>query len=189
MYKTLVDNNYIILPEFIHQADAKTMAFNFKNFCFDYKIGEDQQVKGSVAYQNYIDFLELLCEKTPEISRLLGETVLPTYAYSRIYQFGNVLQPHIDREACEISVTVHLEGSRPWPIYIEKPDGTVAECNLNSGDAMLYLGCKGKHWREKFQGQEYVQVFLHYVRSRGDNSFAYFDKVTGKSLESTNIGL
>ena len=41
---------------------------------------------------------------------------------------------------------------------------------------MLYLGCVADHWRNQFLGKEYVQVFLHYVRSRGDKAYTYFDK-------------
>jgi Rps23 Pro-64 3,4-dihydroxylase Tpa1-like proline 4-hydroxylase len=42
---------------------------------------------------------------------------------------------------------------------------------------MLYLGYQAEHWRKQYQGKEYVQVFLHYVKSRGENSWAVFDKL------------
>jgi hypothetical protein len=42
---------------------------------------------------------------------------------------------------------------------------------------MLYLGCVADHWRDTpFSGQNYSQLFLHYVRSNGSNAWAYFDK-------------
>lgn len=41
---------------------------------------------------------------------------------------------------------------------------------------MMYRGNIADHWRDKFEGREYVQVFLHYVRSRGENNWAFFDK-------------
>lgn len=42
---------------------------------------------------------------------------------------------------------------------------------------MIYLGKIAPHWREPYSGEYYSQVFLHYVRSRGDCSYAYFDKL------------
>jgi predicted 2-oxoglutarate/Fe(II)-dependent dioxygenase YbiX len=38
------------------------------------------------------------------------------------------------------------------------------------------LGKVAEHWRNEFKGEYYTQVFLHYVRSRGDCCYAYFDK-------------
>jgi hypothetical protein len=118
-----------------------------------------------------------LCEKTPEVSARIGETVLPTYTYARAYQKGAVLERHSDRGACEISLTLNLDADKVWPIYIEHPDhpkGFAAK--LNPGDALLYLGCEAEHWRNKFTGTFCTQVFLHYVRSRGPYARCYFDK-------------
>jgi Rps23 Pro-64 3,4-dihydroxylase Tpa1-like proline 4-hydroxylase len=42
---------------------------------------------------------------------------------------------------------------------------------------MIYLGKIAPHWRDSYGGEYYTQVFLHYVRSRGDCSYAYFDKI------------
>ena len=32
------------------------------------------------------------------------------------------------------------------------------------------------HWRNKFEGKEHVQLFLHYVRADGPKAWAFFDK-------------
>jgi hypothetical protein len=45
----------------------------------------------------------------PEVSRLIGSALAPTYSYTRKYAKGERLERHCDREACEISVTVSLE--------------------------------------------------------------------------------
>jgi hypothetical protein len=34
--------------------------------------------------------------------------------------------------------------------------------NLKPGDMLVYSGCDLEHWREPFQGDECIQVFLHY---------------------------
>ena len=177
MRKTLVENNYIILHDFISKERASELSFEFSKYCKENKIEGDPQAPNSFSTYNYTPFLELLCEKTPEISKSIGETVLPTYSYARIYKNGSVLERHVDRDACEISLTLHLHGDSSWPIWIETPSGKEVSVNLNPGDAMVYLGKTAPHWREEYGGEYYTQVFLHYVRSRGDCSYAYFDKL------------
>jgi hypothetical protein len=184
MIDKLLQNNYIIIPNFISRNDASLLGKEFKNYCEKNNIGGDNQALNSSSKYDYISFLELLCEKTPEISSILDETVLPTYSYARVYKNGSVLENHLDRDACEISLTVHLCGDSVWPIFIETPNKEERSVILNPGDAMLYLGCESNHWRDIYFGEEYVQVFLHYVRSRGDKSYAYFDK-TGSNLNDS----
>jgi hypothetical protein len=87
-----------------------------------------------------------------------------------------VLKRHRDRPACEISFTLNLAKDSDWPIYFQRPDGSETLVELNPGDAVLYLGCQADHWRNKFEGEEHVQVFLHYVRANGPKAWAFFDK-------------
>ena len=54
--------------------------------------------------------------------------------------------------ACEISLTVNLDGDEEWPIWIETPDGKEVRVSLKPGDAMIYLGCTARHWREEYKG-------------------------------------
>lgn len=176
MNKTLTENNYIVIPNFISKEKSKHISFEFLNYCKENNLPGDSQAENSYSKYNYISFLELLCEKTSQISCIVEETVLPTYSYSRIYKNGSELLYHTDRDACEISLTLHLDGDSSWPIWIETPSGEKRCVNLNCGDAMLYLGKIAPHWRESYDGEYYTQVFLHYVRSRGDCSYAYFDK-------------
>ncbi len=176
MNEQLTENNYIIIPNFISEERAEDLRVEFNNYCEVNNIPGDAQITESHSAHNYISFLELLCEKTPEVSKTLEESVLPTYVYSRVYKNGAELYPHTDRDACEISLTLHLGGDNSWPIWIETPTGEKRDVELSPGDAMVYLGKIASHWREKYQGESYTQVFLHYVRSRGDCAYAYFDK-------------
>ena len=177
MKNTLIENNYIVLPNFISKERASNLSFEFLKHCKENNLEGDSQAPNSYSAYNYTSFLELLCEKTPEISSAIGETVLPTYAYSRVYKNGSELVRHVDRDACEVSLTLHLHGDSNWPIWIETPSGESRCVELNPGDAMIYLGKIAPHWRETYDGEYYSQVFLHYVRSRGDCAYAYFDKV------------
>jgi len=125
---------------------------------------------------DYLPFVRLLVERVPEVSELLGEKVLPTYTYARVYKEGSELLRHRDRPACEISLTLNLSKDSDWPIYFQRPDSAETCLELQPGDAVMYLGCQADHWREKFSGSEYTQLFMHYVRSNGPKAWAYFDK-------------
>lgn len=177
MNAELLQNNFLFVPNFISQEQAHVLNQEF--FILERNNGciKDSQAPNSPAAYNFKPFLELLCQKTNEVTNLIEEQVLPTYTYARIYKNGEVLKRHRDRAACEISLTVHIGGDSLWNISIQKPNGEEVDLNLNTGDAMLYFGCTADHWRETpFSGQNYTQVFLHYVQSNGPNAWAYFDK-------------
>lgn len=176
MNSELLKNNFLIIKNFIDSERAVNLYKEFKLCDQFYDFSGDPQAPNSAAVYNYLPALELLCEKTKKVSDLIGETVLPTYTYSRIYKENSVLTRHSDRGACEISLTVHLYGDKPWPIWVETPEGKSRCVVLNYGDALVYLGCVAPHWRDEYVGKEYAQFFLHYVRSRGTFSKLYFDK-------------
>lgn len=187
MIQSIIDNNFLVIKNFIESDRAKNLSDQFKTYCQKNYTSDDPQVPNTPSQYNYLPFLELLCEKTPEISEIIGETVLPTYSYSRVYKSGDILKKHTDRDACEISLTVHLDGDQEWEIYIENSKGEEIPVNLKQGDALLYLGCRAPHWRNNFNGSFYSQVFLHYVRSNGEKSYAYFDKRKNNSESEENV--
>ena len=172
MNKDLLKNNYLIVKNLIDSNLAKDIS--------DYIKSKDlppcEQVPNSNYCINEIPFLEVLCMECPKISNIVKSTLLPTYAFARLYQKGNILKKHTDRSACEVSVTVHLDGDTSWPIWITTPDGKDVSVDLQSGDGMIYLGCIAPHWRTEYRGKEYTQVFLHYVRSTGLYNKCFFDK-------------
>jgi Rps23 Pro-64 3,4-dihydroxylase Tpa1-like proline 4-hydroxylase len=181
MNKKLIEDNYIVLSNFISKERSSELSFEFLKYSKENNLEGDSQAPNSFSAYNYVPFLELLCEKTPEVSSAIGEIVLPTYSYARVYKNGSELVKHTDRDACEVSLTLHLHGDSTWPIWIETPSGEQRSVDLNPGDAMVYLGRNAPHWREKYNGEYYTQVFLHYVRSRGDCAYTYFDKLREES--------
>lgn len=179
MNTQLEQNNFLFVPNFISQERAQALNSWLLTERDAGRLHPDSRADTGLFGQvtiNAVPFLELLCEKRNDIVDLIQESILPTYVYSLSYEPGSKLIPHTDRPACEVSLTVHLGGDADWPIFIKKPSGEAVAFNLNQGDAVIYLGCIAEHWREKFIGQYYNQVFLHYVRSRGPNAWAYFDK-------------
>ena len=130
-----------------------------------------------LATENALPFVKFLVRKTSEVSKLCGEEVLPTYVYSIVYKNNSELIRHVDRDACDISLTINLQKDVDWPICIKKPNGEEVCVELNPGDAVIYFGCDTEHWRpNKFKGQNFVQTFMHYVRANGPRAYAYFDK-------------
>lgn len=176
MIPELQVNDYTIVRNFIDQERAIKLGYEFMRFCEEHDAAGDNQAVNSNSVHNYLPFLELLCEKTPEVSKIVGETVLPTYVYSRVYKNGSDLKRHTDKDECEISLTLNLCADRPWKIWIETPRGEKRSVMLAPGDAMFYHGCNAPHWRDNYTGTYYTQAFLHYVYSRGDRVNSYFDK-------------
>ena len=170
------ENYYLKVPGFITPARAAELANAVET---DAQLGPDRsQVIGADIVYNSMPLLELLCEKTPIVSRLLGEPVLPTYVFARVYGKGSRLVRHSDRPACEISLSLSLAATHKWPLCIAAAKGDAC-VDLSPGDAMLYFG-NIDHWRDEFKGKKVVQTFLHYVRSRGGNAAHYFDRINGR---------
>jgi len=132
----------------------------------------------------------LLEELLPLMKNKTNLNLISTYSYARIYKKGDVLKRHKDRPSCEISTTLNLGGDL-WPIYlspsenvgIPENDGGQKgitssstakgiKINLEPGDMLVYSGCILEHWREKFDGDNCAQVFLHYnnIDTQGDKN-------------------
>ena len=128
----------------------------------------DSQIPNAKSILDHEYMFETLHERLwPTIERVVGEELIPTYAYARLYSNGDVLEKHTDRPACEVSVTIQLGRSHhyAWPIYMGGQRFDLAE-----GDGVIYPGCDVEHWRDKCDGPEgyYAgQVFLHFVRKHG----------------------
>ena len=123
---------------------------------------------------SYSDFFAeaLLASKIKRMEEETGLKLFPTYSYWRVYSMFAELTPHMDRKACEISVSV-MFGScgTPWPIYVDEEP-----IEMQPGDAVIYLGCELNHYRKPFEGDWHAQAFLHYVNQEGPNKDNIFDK-------------
>lgn len=113
----------------------------------------------------------LLVNKNSHMEKLTGLSLKPTYSFWRMYTKFADLEPHKDRESCEISVTINLGGDSQWPFFVDKKS-----FDLEPGDAIIYLGKEIPHWREEFKGDWYAQSFLHYVDANGPYKEYWKDK-------------
>lgn len=179
MREQLLENNYLVIGNFITPDEALVLCSEFKNDSkrVPEQFKHDEQCPIGLSMYDYKWFIQLMLARLPVMNEIMQELMLPTYSYARVYANGDELKKHTDRPACEVSVTLHLgsDGTK-WPIWFTKPNGEKISYDLQPGQAVIYLGMVSEHWREKFEGKEYVQVFLHYVRFNGEHWDEYFDK-------------
>lgn len=118
-------------------------------------------------------------EMLPLIEHIVGKPLQPTYTYLSCYVDGSDLPAHTDRADCEYTVSfiINKPENKRWPIYFHtkkqptKYQGRVKftplkdeciECDCNPGGFMMFNGTDHIHFREKFDGEFYHIVLLHY---------------------------
>lgn len=153
---------------------------------YDQRFGTfgDEQIPNSKTFCIYGDaaFDTLLLKLQSLIEKKTKNKLIPTYSYLRIYQKGDKLEKHTDRNECEFSITLNLGGDM-WPIFIENK-----KINLNAGDLLIYKGCEAIHWREEFTENRCFQVFLHYKNMYKKEDSSLFDSRVALGI-SKNIPL
>ena len=186
---SLIKNKYIVIKKVINK-DLSDFCYNYlrvkkqvydtciKNRYispFEEVLGkyetDEQQVANTYSTYGDIAMDTLMLKIQPIMEQKTKLKLTPAYTYARVYKKGDILKRHKDRFSCEISTTLNLGGDN-WPIYVEpsgKENKKGVKVNLKPGDMLIYLGCELEHWREPFEGDECVQVFLHYnnVKTKG----------------------
>jgi len=144
---------------------------------------EDPQVPGTPTLSADPVMETLLVKLNARVERLLEMSLFPTYSFCRVYKRGAVLDEHMDRPACEVSVSLSLgyEAKRPWPLWVRRKDRPTP-ISLEAGDALAYQGPRILHWRRAFDGELAAQVFLHYVQQDGEYAHLRFDGRPGLAL-------
>ena len=125
----------------------------------------EAQVEGSLTRYWHPQYRVIHSGIRMKLEEIIGRKLYKTYYYDRYYFSGQELSKHADRDACEISVSVHvstnLEGDdAKWPFWIKTPDtytdktkqtilvtGEQRSLSLEPGDGLLYKGCERPHWR------------------------------------------
>ena len=159
------------------------------------------QVDGSIARYWHPHYRQAHSDIRKIIEMAIERKLYNTYYYDRFYFSGQQLIKHTDRDACEISVSIHIDTNleENWPIYFKTPDkytdsskkkisqkGKIVGLNLERGDGVVYKGCERPHWRdampgsfEEINGSEkfyYHQIFFHYVLQDGMRTHHAFDR-------------
>ena len=159
------------------------------------------QVVGSLSRYHHPQYKKIYDQIREVLESVIGRKLYNTYYYDRFYFPGQELRRHIDRPACEISVSVHVSDNinENWPFNLKTPDkfldktksaiigkGEVVSVDLQKGDGLVYKGCERPHWRDIMpgtletingvQGLYYHQIFFHYVLQDGIRAHYAFDR-------------
>jgi hypothetical protein len=186
--------------ELFSERPEKSGIYNYygkKEDQFNYNELE-HQVKGSTARYWHPQYREIHSLIRIKLEKIIGRKLYNTYYYDRFYSPGQELDFHADRDACEISVSVHistnLEGDDAnWPFCIKTPDTYSDEKKteiveegerhciiIQQGDGVIYKGCERPHWRDPMPGGDgdyyYHQIFFHYVLQDGIRAHHAWDR-------------
>lgn len=172
------EHHYLVIPGLLTDPLlAVANEYILKRCRFDETLNADDQVR--TAFRCYGDpLMETIMELAqPVVENCSGLQLYPSYSYFRHYLPGAELAPHVDRAACEITVSLTLgyEAEQGWPMWLNLPEGQL-EVPLDRGDALVFRGCDHEHWRERFPGRYHNQVFLHFVDRNGPNAEWRYDK-------------
>ena len=172
-------NSYALVKGFIDPQGIQTIS-RYVEYTLKQNLMARCVDPAAPSYARYADPLieTVLYNSLEHMEEITGKKLFATYSYSRVYVKGDVLEPHVDRPSCEISVTVHIATKGdPWPIWMKVRGKEPVRIVLEPGDAVVYKGCEVTHWREKAVDTDFnVQVMLHYVDKSGPNAGHKFDR-------------
>ncbi len=169
--------NYFSMKKQVYDTCIQARYISPYEVLLGYYEGQNEQIPNTYSCYSDIAMETLLLKCQPVMEKATGLELYPAYTYARIYKKGDELKRHKDRFSCEISTTMNLGGDS-WPIYLspkenvgipndkkgitEASNAKGVKVDLKPGDMLVYYGCELEHWREKFKGEECIQVFLHY---------------------------
>ncbi len=119
-------------------------------------------------------------EILPLIEQITNKKLHPTYTYLSSYVKDSDLPAHLDNVYCEFTVSFLINKDVDWPIYFHKTKQVSAstflrqayknppldECTQldgNIGGFIMFCGIDHLHFREKYQGEFYDIILLHYT--------------------------
>lgn len=186
MHQDLIDHGYVLVKGLLSRDLARVL---YKAMLLHHWRGEtlrDNHMPTSSSVTNRALTDALLLEMRPRVEELAGEPLVPTYSYARVYFHGDTMIRHVDRGACELSVSINLGRDGGSGGLCFHPG---VELQMEEGDGAVYLGCEASHWRDRFNGNTLGQIFLHYVRKGGIYAENYFDRSPERFPPSVTDGL
>src|ERR1041384_7312636 len=110
--RTFRKNRYLFVKELLPTALLEYLKIYYRVLFENELFTRDSQCPTSLSLGGDPGLDSVLEWVRPEIGRLVGFELAPTYSYTRRYAKGELLKRHIDRSSCEVSVTV---SSTPEP--------------------------------------------------------------------------
>jgi len=151
--------------------------YNLKNrqktgFCVQTDLGETYRHGDPVTDA-------IVWSRKKRIEKETNLKLIETYSYWRLYKKFSTLKKHIDRQSCEITVSINVKADLEWPLFIGDE-----KIIVEPGDGVLYFGGKHWHWREEYQGDYALKLFLHYVLANGEFTEYKYDKRESLGMNS-----
>ena len=149
----------------------------------------EMQVEGSFACYTRPQYRTIHSSIRLKLEKIIGRKLYNTYYYDRFYFAGQGLEIHSDRDACEISVSIHISTNLEecWPLWIKTPDtysdkkkseitesGENRSVCLDPGDGMIYKGCERPHWRDPLPSRHKGNYF---IRKLGETDDTFYHQV------------
>lgn len=163
-------NGFVLIKDFLDSRSVKTLSKYLLNCSKQNSFGLEESPY-TKSLSKYADpLIEVVLEQSlQEVEQFTGMQLYPTYSFVRLYTDGAQMRRHVDRSACEVSLTVNVatQGSA-YPIWMKAPGKDPISYTLSPGDAVLYKGCEIEHWRDAVPDNTVVvQFMLHYVDKAG----------------------
>jgi hypothetical protein len=140
-------------------------------------ISGDGHVNNSFTHYGAFCFEGLFGILQPLLQETVGKELFPCYSCARIMYTGAAMPIHKDRVTCEYSTSICIseDPEHPYPLFLKDRNGDTQEIALSPGDMLVYKGAELEHWRDKYEGAEHIQAFLHYVDAAGPYSHRKYD--------------
>jgi hypothetical protein len=181
------ENGCVLVKGFLDLQAVDTVS-RYMEYALKSKLMERTEDGVATSYSRYADPLTetILYNSKEHVEKITERKLHPTYSYSRVYMKSDALKPHVDRESCEISVTVHVATiGKPWHIWMKPKGSAPISFALEPGDAVVYKGREVVHWREKAVDTDLnAQFMLHYVDQNGPYADYKFDKRASLGLNN-----
>lgn len=185
---TYWNNGYELVEDIISQdtADLLYNSFDLHKKALEYgdrMQGVDpdhtDELVQSHCFSTYghVTFEALMQQLAPRVSEIVGHECVPAHSFARMYYPGASMKMHKDRPSCEVSMTLTVRAQgEVWPIWMRDLVGIAHPLSIPERSAVLYQGCVLDHWRDEYtQGQEQLQLFMHWVNPQGPNKDYVYD--------------
>ena len=138
----------------------------------------ENQVEGSVARYWHPQYRTIHSGVRKKLEKVLGRKLYNTYYYDRYYFPGQELTKHADRDACEISVSIHISTNLPddlkdWEFKIKTPDTftdkkkkDTSKYNFKIKSYFFYKRRNEKIWFLRISNTNF-----NFIKSRGSKRF------------------
>ena len=209
---------YAILPGVMSPEVAKAVLYHFQSdlgntadsFKQDYVRGPFTERKAFEFYSyDYAPAMTLHWGLTPFLQIATGKELLPTHAYFRVYEKGDVCKIHTDRISCEhsLSLTLAYADDKPWDLWVgldylgEVKEGDpplasqikdpsrlrFSQARTQPGDAVLYRGVNHLHGRDTPNPNRWsAHLFLHWIDRNGPYRNKAFDGHEAERVKESN---